>query len=89
VGQASWVGHFVGNFLGSGCKTVVLDNFCSGKNEDVKQCIGSGRFRLIRDKRAESYASMSIAKKELRFRPVFSAHEGLKKLVAKSSWSLS
>jgi hypothetical protein len=81
--------HLVGNLLDSGCETVVLDNFCSGKNEDVEEYIGSRRFHLIRDKRAESYASMSKAKKKLRFRPVFSTHEGLKKLVAKSSWSLS
>jgi UDP-glucose 4-epimerase len=37
----------------------------------------------------ESYASISKTKKELRFKPVFSIHKGLKKLVTKSSSSLS
>jgi UDP-glucose 4-epimerase len=49
TGGAGFIGsHLVGNLLEAGCETVILDNFCSGKNENIKQYIRNRRFHLIR-----------------------------------------
>jgi UDP-glucose 4-epimerase len=49
TGGAGFIGsHLVGKLLDAGCETVVLDNFSSGKHENIKKYLGNRSFHLIK-----------------------------------------
>ena len=82
TGGAGFIGsNLVESLLCSGNSVVCLDNFSTGKRENLRDFTGNPKFKLIEGNIPHSQASIEKAKKLPCYSPVLKVKEGLEEAV--------
>ena len=81
-GGAGFIGsNLLESLLSSGNSVICLDNFSTGKRENLRDFTGNPKFKLIEGNIPYSQASIEVTKKLPGYSPVLNVKDGLEEAV--------